>query len=129
MNLSPFSFVRKSIGCLCQAAEQRLRQWTMPDSHGPVLSAALDLTRSKQELILENMLLRQPEWPKNCGRQPHSARAHAFSFATTTTGSAMYLTESLTGPISRSYPHLKWVKLSLPFPLKEHPKGIFGLND
>jgi len=59
MSFSPFSFVRKSIDSLCQSAKQRLRQWTKPDSHGLVLSAAMDLTRSKRELMLENMLLRQ----------------------------------------------------------------------
>jgi putative transposase len=59
MNLSLLSFVQKSIDSLCQSAKQRLRQGAKPDKHDPVLNAALDLTRSKQELILENMLLRQ----------------------------------------------------------------------
>ena len=59
MNFSPFSFVRQSIDSLCQAAKQRLRQWTKPDNHALVLNAAMDLTRSKSELVLENMLLRQ----------------------------------------------------------------------
>jgi len=59
MSFSPFSFVRKSIDSLCQAARQRLRQWTKPDSHSLALSAAMDLTRSKPELVLENILLRQ----------------------------------------------------------------------
>jgi hypothetical protein len=36
-----------------------LRQWTKPDNHSPLWNAALDLTRSKSELILENALLRQ----------------------------------------------------------------------
>ena len=40
-------------------AKQRLRQWTKPDNHALVLKAAIDLTRSKEELVLENMLLRQ----------------------------------------------------------------------
>jgi hypothetical protein len=52
-------FVRNSIGSYCQAAKQCLRQWTKPDNHDWVLDAAMDLTRSRQELLLENMLLRQ----------------------------------------------------------------------
>jgi putative transposase len=44
---------------LRQSAKQRLRQWTKPDNHVLVLNAVVDLTRSKQELVLENMLLRQ----------------------------------------------------------------------
>ena len=59
MTLSPFSFVRQKIGSLWQAAKQHLRQWTKPDNHDLVLNAAMDLTRSKSELLLENMLLRQ----------------------------------------------------------------------
>jgi putative transposase len=59
MNFSPLSFVRRSTDSLCQAAKQRLRRWTKPDSHALVLSAAMDLTRSKAELVLENILLRQ----------------------------------------------------------------------
>ena len=58
MSSSPFSFVRKSIDSLCQSAKQRLRYWTMPHNHDLVLNAAMDLTRSKQELVLENVLLR-----------------------------------------------------------------------
>jgi len=42
-----------------QAVKQRLRQWTKPDNHTLVLNTALDLTRPKSELILENLLLRQ----------------------------------------------------------------------
>jgi putative transposase len=59
MNLSPFSFVRQSIDSRRQGARQRLRHWTKPDNHDLVLNAALDLTRSKPELLLENMLLCQ----------------------------------------------------------------------
>jgi putative transposase len=59
MSYSPFSFVRKSIVSLYQAAKRHLRQWTKPDNHALVLNAASDLTRSKPELVLENMLLRQ----------------------------------------------------------------------
>jgi hypothetical protein len=59
MSFSPVSFLRHSIDSVCQAAKQRLRQWTKRDTHSLVLNAALDLTRSKQELVLENMLLHQ----------------------------------------------------------------------
>jgi putative transposase len=59
MNFSPFSFVQQGIDPFCQAAQQRRRRWTKPDTHDEVLKAAMDLTRSKSELILENMLLRQ----------------------------------------------------------------------
>ncbi len=59
MNLPLFSLVQHSIDSLCQAVKQRLRQWTKPDNHTLVLNAAMDLTRSKSELMLENALLRQ----------------------------------------------------------------------
>ena len=59
MNFSLFSFVRNSMDSCCQATKQRLRQWTKPDNHALVLNAASDLTRSRPELVLENMLLRQ----------------------------------------------------------------------
>jgi putative transposase len=59
MSFSPFPFVRKSIDSLCQAARQRLHKWTKPDNHDLPLNTALDLTRSKSELLLKNMLLRQ----------------------------------------------------------------------
>jgi putative transposase len=60
MSTSLPSFMRKSIDTVCQSAKQRLCQWTKPDNHDLVLNAAMDLTRSKGELIFENMLLRQP---------------------------------------------------------------------
>ena len=59
MNSSPLSIVRQSIESICQVAKQRLRRWTKPYNHDPVLNAAMDLTRTKSELLLENMLLRQ----------------------------------------------------------------------
>jgi putative transposase len=59
MSFSPFSIVRKGMNSLCQSAKQRLRHWTKPDNHSLILSTTLDLTRSKPELVLENMLLRQ----------------------------------------------------------------------
>jgi hypothetical protein len=53
MDLPLFSFVRHSIDAPVQAVKQRLRQWKKPDNHTLVLNAALDLTRSKSELMLE----------------------------------------------------------------------------
>ena len=44
---------------LLQAVQQRLRRWTKPDNRVPVLDVALDLTRSKWELMIENTLLRR----------------------------------------------------------------------
>jgi putative transposase len=59
MRFSPFSFLRRTIDSLFQATKQYFRRWTKPDNQDLVLNAAIDLTRSKEELILENMLLRQ----------------------------------------------------------------------
>lgn len=53
------NFLRQIAHILSQAVIQRLRQWTRPDNHTLVINAALDLTRSKSELVLENALLRQ----------------------------------------------------------------------
>ena len=55
----PFSLTRQGIGSLWQAVKQALRQSTKPDNHSLVWNAALDMTRSKSELVLENALLRQ----------------------------------------------------------------------
>ena len=53
------NFLRQIAHSLCQAVIQRLRRWTKPDNHSPIWNAALDLTRSKSELLLELALLRQ----------------------------------------------------------------------
>ena len=53
------TFLHSHILSLCQAVKQRLRQWTRPNNHTLILNTALDLTRSKPELVLENALLRQ----------------------------------------------------------------------
>jgi len=53
------NFLHQLAHSLRQAAGQRLRSWTRPENHGPVLNAALDLTRCKSELLMENALLRQ----------------------------------------------------------------------
>jgi hypothetical protein len=59
MNFPLFSLARNHMDSLFQVVKQRLRQWTKPDNHALVLNAASDLTRSKPELVLENMLLCQ----------------------------------------------------------------------
>jgi putative transposase len=51
--------VQKSIDSLCQSVKHHLRQWTRPGNQALVLDTALDVTLSKSELLLENMLLRQ----------------------------------------------------------------------
>lgn len=38
---------------------ERLRDWTRPITATPVVGALTDATRSRRELILENVLLRQ----------------------------------------------------------------------
>ena len=52
------NFLRQIVHSLSQAVKQHLRQWTQPDNHTLALNPALDLTRSKSELVLENTLLR-----------------------------------------------------------------------
>jgi putative transposase len=59
MNFPLFSLVLRGNDTLWQAVKQCIRVWMKPDNHDLVLNAAIDLTRSKPELILENMLLRQ----------------------------------------------------------------------
>jgi len=59
MSFRPFLFVRQVIDSLCRSAKQRIRQWTKPNNHALALNAAVDLTRSRPELVLESMLLRQ----------------------------------------------------------------------
>jgi len=53
------NFLRQIVLSICQAVNQRLRQWTKPENHTMALNTVLDLTRSKSELVLENALLRQ----------------------------------------------------------------------
>ncbi len=60
MIFSLVPFAQRCIDSLWQAIKQALRQLTKPaDNHSLALNAALDMTRSKQELVLENALLRQ----------------------------------------------------------------------
>ena len=60
MNSSPLYFLRESTASVYQAVRERLHRWTKPDNHDPVLNAAMELTRTKSEPLLENMLIRQP---------------------------------------------------------------------
>jgi putative transposase len=59
MNFPLFSLARDHMHSLFQVVKLRLRQWTKPGNHALILNGAMDLTRSKPELVLENMLLRQ----------------------------------------------------------------------
>ena len=59
MNFPLFSLARDHVHSLFQVVKHRLRQWTKPGDQNLVLNAAMDLKRSKPELVLENMLLRQ----------------------------------------------------------------------
>jgi putative transposase len=59
MNFPLFSLVLRGKDALWQAVKQCIRLWMKPDNQNLVLNAAIGLTRSRSELILENMLLRQ----------------------------------------------------------------------
>jgi putative transposase len=47
------------ISPLHQRLNQQLRQWVKPDNKALLANAAIDVTRSKAELMIENALLRQ----------------------------------------------------------------------
>jgi hypothetical protein len=59
MKFPLFSLAYDYLHSLVQAVKRHLRQWTNPDNYDLVLNSAQDLTRSKSELRLENILLRQ----------------------------------------------------------------------
>ena len=59
MSSSLFSIVQQGIRFPCQALAQLLRQWTKLDNHAPTLNTAVDVTRSRTELVLENPPLRE----------------------------------------------------------------------
>jgi putative transposase len=61
MALTLFGFIQCWVRSFYYGAKQGLRQWTRPDNGNDSLAVgtALDLTRSKSELVLENALLRQ----------------------------------------------------------------------
>ena len=59
MNLALFSTILQRLGSIRQVIKRSLRHLIRPDNHSLALNAALDMTRSKSELILENALLRQ----------------------------------------------------------------------
>ena len=58
MIFSRFPFAH-CIASLWRAAPQRIRLHTKPNTHSLLHSAALDLTRPRSQLMLENALLRQ----------------------------------------------------------------------
>jgi len=59
MNRRFFSLIRQCVDALYQAANRRLRQWTRLENHTLLLNVATGLARSKSELVLENVFLRQ----------------------------------------------------------------------
>lgn len=63
------------VSSLRHAVEQRLREWTQPQNHAPVLNGAPDITRSGSELVMEHALLRQQPIVLECWIQrPHRAK-------------------------------------------------------
>ena len=58
-SFSLFGLVRQILGSLCQVLLQPVRRWTRPDNHAPIPNVALDLTRTKSEVMLEYPILRQ----------------------------------------------------------------------
>ena len=54
------SFLHQLAHSLRQAAEQRLRSWTSPENHGPILNAGLDLTRCRSKTA--------PQWTSDGDR-------------------------------------------------------------
>ena len=58
-SFSLFGLLRQILGSLFRILLQPLRHWTKPDNYAPIPNGALDLTRDRSELILENALLRQ----------------------------------------------------------------------
>ena len=56
---SLFTFVQRCINPLWHVIQQALRQWTKPDKRSLLLNAALDLDRTRFEMMLENALVRQ----------------------------------------------------------------------
>jgi hypothetical protein len=59
-------FLLQPVRSLWQSIKRSIQQWVEPDNHSPVVNAALDLTRSKSEFMIENALLRQQLAVLNC---------------------------------------------------------------
>ena len=59
MDFALVGFIQCQSYSLYHGVKERLRQWVRPDSDSLAIGTALDLTRSKSELVLENALLRQ----------------------------------------------------------------------
>jgi putative transposase len=53
------NFITSFITWLGQSLMSKLRRWTKPITHGPLIGLATDVTRSRRDLLLENALLRQ----------------------------------------------------------------------
>ncbi len=66
------SRIQQLVHSLRQAVEQRLRDWTGPENHGPVLNAALDFSRCRPELVIENAPLSQQLIVLERGLAPHA---------------------------------------------------------
>jgi len=54
MGFTLFSLNQFWLHSLCHGARQRLHQWIRPDNDSLAVGTALDLTRSKSALVLEN---------------------------------------------------------------------------
>ena len=59
MDFAFFDFTQCWLYSRRHSVQKRLRQWVRPDSDSLAGGTALNLTRSKSELVLENALLRQ----------------------------------------------------------------------
>ena len=59
MDFSFCSRVRQGIRSLCQAVIHPFRCWTKPNNDAHILNTALDVTRTRTELVIENAMLRQ----------------------------------------------------------------------
>ena len=65
MAFIPFASIQSWVQSLRRGAKQCLRQWTRPNNSNDSLTVgtALDLTRSKSELVLENAVLTENAHP------------------------------------------------------------------
>jgi hypothetical protein len=59
MDITCFALIHCWLLTLCYSTKQCLRNWVRPRGDSLALGMALDLTRSKTQLVLENLLLRQ----------------------------------------------------------------------
>jgi hypothetical protein len=61
MAFTLFGSIQRWVQSLCRGVKQHLRQWSRPENGNDslIVGTALNLTRTKAELVLENALLRQ----------------------------------------------------------------------